>query len=121
VPQPRDYGKYCLLGCDGMWSGRKFTDVSEEDTASIFREGVRDARQGASRALRMLTWTRPVIVEALDEDGALIHRVCRSSDLVRVLLQRSYQLPVVRGRRVACRGTCKTSHVTYRLSTAQRS
>jgi hypothetical protein len=35
-----------------------------------------------------------------------------------VFLQRSYQLPVVRRGRVASSGTCKTSHVTHRLSTA---
>jgi hypothetical protein len=37
---------------------------------------------------------------------------------VGVFLQRPYQLSVVRRRRVASGGTCKTSHVTYRLSTA---
>jgi hypothetical protein len=55
------------------------------------------------------TWARAVVVEGLDEDRALVHRVRSAPDLVRVLLQRSYQLAVVRGRPAAPRGPCNTA------------
>jgi hypothetical protein len=32
-----DYGKYYFLECVAVWSGRNFTDVSEEGTSHIYR------------------------------------------------------------------------------------
>jgi hypothetical protein len=62
---------------------------------------------------RPRTWACAVIVEALDEDGALVDRVGRALDLVRVLLQSSYQLAVVRTGPAASGGPCNTQYALY--------